>query len=126
MINPLKKWKRGDYCIAKFTDKKFYRARIIETPEGKISINPSLFRYVSSIVTETNGLYDVVFVDYGNWDRVALTDIRTLLPKFATLTAQAIPCSLTEVSRLNKLAMIDCLNDRRYLEVILGLIIQRP
>jgi len=34
MSDPSKKWKHGEYCIAKFTDNAFYRARIIETPEG--------------------------------------------------------------------------------------------
>ena len=52
------------------------------------------------IVTKTPDLYDVVFLDYGNWNKVALSDIHTLQPEFATLTAQAIPCSLTKVNRL--------------------------
>jgi hypothetical protein len=35
MPNPSLSWKRGDYCIAKYTDNEFYRGRIIEVPEGK-------------------------------------------------------------------------------------------
>ncbi|CAF4195545.1 unnamed protein product [Adineta steineri] len=75
--NPLK-WKSGDYCIAKFKDNNFYRARIIEIDEKK---NPAD--------------YHIVFVDYGNWDTVSEHDIHLLLPQFAVLTAQAIACSLT-------------------------------
>lgn len=43
--------------------------------------------------------YDVLFVDFGNWDRVTLTDIHILKREFAILPAQAIPCSLTRVNR---------------------------
>ncbi len=48
-------------------------------------------------MTKTPNLYDVVYLDFGNWDKVASTDLHTLLPKFAILTAQAVPCSLTKV-----------------------------
>jgi len=50
-------------------------------------------------VTKTRDLYDVLYLDFGNWDKVASTDIHSLLPKFATLPAQAIACSLTKVNR---------------------------
>ncbi|CAF1551471.1 unnamed protein product, partial [Rotaria sordida] len=33
ITNALSSWKRGDYCIAKYKDNKFYRARIIEVPQ---------------------------------------------------------------------------------------------
>jgi len=36
MPNPSRSWKRGDYCIAKWNNGEFYRARIIEVPEGTI------------------------------------------------------------------------------------------
>jgi hypothetical protein len=48
IADPSIKWKRGDYCIAKYTDKEFYRARIVETPEGKMKIYSSLFSMLSS------------------------------------------------------------------------------
>ncbi len=50
-------------------------------------------------MTKTADVYDVVFLDFGNWTKVATVDIHLLLPKFATLPAQAIPCSLTKVDR---------------------------
>ncbi|UJR14738.1 hypothetical protein I4U23_001730 [Adineta vaga] len=74
-------WKRGDYCIAKFSDDdNFYRARIIEVPKGPRPIRS----------------YDVVFIDYGNWEVVNVADIHILLPEFASLPAQAIACSLNK------------------------------
>jgi hypothetical protein len=42
MNNPL--WKRGEYCIAKYTDNQFYRGRIIEVPIGKTVIYARLQR----------------------------------------------------------------------------------
>ena len=38
MANRSTSWKRGDYCIAKYNDDQFYRARIIETPKSKTKI----------------------------------------------------------------------------------------
>ncbi len=61
---------------------------------SNFSINVFFF-----LVTKTPNLYDVVFVDFGNWNKVASTDIHVLLPKFAMLTAQAIPCSLAKVNK---------------------------
>jgi len=54
-------------------------------------------------VTETPDLYGVVFLDFGNWDKVALTDIHILLRQFSILTAQAIPCSLNKVNKFSKI-----------------------
>lgn len=50
-------------------------------------------------MTKIPNTFDVVFLDYGNWDRVASTDIHTILRRFAILPAQAIPCSLTKVNK---------------------------
>ena len=36
MPNPSGKWDRGEYCVAKFKDGKFYRARIAAIPESRI------------------------------------------------------------------------------------------
>jgi hypothetical protein len=42
--DPSIKWKRGDYCIAKYyKDNEFYRARIVEVPEGKMKPYTSFF-----------------------------------------------------------------------------------
>jgi hypothetical protein len=51
--------------------------------------------------TDWSNLYDVVYLDYGNCSKVVLTDIYPLLPKFARLPAQAVPCSLTKVNRFS-------------------------
>ncbi|CAF1582301.1 unnamed protein product [Adineta ricciae] len=76
--NDLVEWKPGDYCVAKFTDNMYYRARIVNVSQsGK-------------------KLYDVVYLDYGNWHPVAKSDIHPLLPRFASLPAQGIACSLTK------------------------------
>ena len=32
--NDLVEWKPGDYCVAKFTDNMYYRARIINVPQS--------------------------------------------------------------------------------------------
>ena len=75
--------------------------------------------------TKTPDLYDVVYLDFGNWTKVLIADIHPLLPKFATLSAQAVPCSLTKVNRFHNLNIIYFFNFRLYLEVALGLNIQK-
>ena len=125
MTNPSISWKRGDYCIAKYNDNEFYRARIIEVPKSKIKIYTKFFYMSVFLVTKTPDLYDVVYLDFGNWNKVASTDIHILLRKFSILTAQAIPCSLTKVNKFSKLILIYFRNFRVYLEVVLGLIIQK-
>lgn len=52
------------------------------------------------LVLKAPDSYDVVFLDFGNWDTVPTVDIHLLLPEFATLSAQAVPCSLTKVNRI--------------------------
>ncbi|CAM2720789.1 unnamed protein product [Rotaria socialis] len=76
--NTSSSWERGDYCIVKYNDGQFYRSRIIATPEENKTINS----------------YDVVYIDYGNWNKVRPTDIHSIERKFTTFPAQAIPCSL--------------------------------
>ena len=68
----------------------------------KVNCRDCSFFFFDLSLAETKNpeTYDVVFLDFGNWDRVALTDIHILKREFATLTAQAIPCSLTRVNRL--------------------------
>lgn len=48
MTDPSVKWKRGDYCIAKYKDNRYYRARIIEVPEGKMKTYTTFFCMFSS------------------------------------------------------------------------------
>ncbi|CAF4241079.1 unnamed protein product [Rotaria sordida] len=47
-------------------------------------------------MTKTANFYDIVYVDHGNWDKVASSNIYPILSKFANLSAQAIPCSLAK------------------------------
>ncbi|CAF2854258.1 unnamed protein product [Rotaria sp. Silwood2] len=97
-------WKRGDYCIAKYTkDNQFYRARIIEVPQ----------------MTKTDNLYDVVYLDYGNWSKVSSTDIYPILPKFACLPAQAVPCSLAKTLPLNGTWCSDPTATKLFEEIVL-------
>ncbi|CAF1418150.1 unnamed protein product [Rotaria magnacalcarata] len=83
--NTLSSWKRGDYCIVKYNDGEFYRARIIAAPKENKTINS----------------YDVVYIDYGNWNQVPSTDIRSIERKFTDFPAQAIPCSLHKSLPIN-------------------------
>jgi hypothetical protein len=46
------------------------------------------------------GFYDVVFIDYGNCCKIAVTDIHPLKPEYVTLPAQALPCTLSGVSHM--------------------------
>uniref|UniRef100_H3B3S4 Tudor domain containing 15 n=1 Tax=Latimeria chalumnae TaxID=7897 RepID=H3B3S4_LATCH len=63
-------------CVARDTkDCKWYRASVV--------------KYVPSAKK-----YDVMFVDYGNQERVSLKDLRSIEPKFLLLESQAFRCSL--------------------------------
>ena len=64
--------------------------------------------------------YDVVFLDYGNWDRVAFTDIHILQRKFASQPAQAIACSLTKVNHSKNWKFIYFFNSRVYQSVMVA------
>lgn len=80
------KWKRGQYCVAKFdVDQQFYRARIVEPVKQRFESN------------ENPTIYTVVYIDFGNRADVALHNIHCLERDFVHLRAQAIPCSLSEV-----------------------------
>ncbi|CAF3662030.1 unnamed protein product [Rotaria sp. Silwood1] len=85
-INASSSWKYGDYCIVKYTkDNQFYRARIIAVPQ----------------MTNIANKYDVVYLDYGNWEKVDSINIYPIRRKFTFLPAQAVPCSLAKALPYN-------------------------
>ncbi|CAF3729709.1 unnamed protein product [Rotaria sp. Silwood1] len=85
-INASSSWKYGDYCIVKYTkDNQFYRARIIAVPQ----------------MTNIANKYDVVYLDYGNWEKVDSINIYPIRRKFTFLPAQAVPCSLAKTLPYN-------------------------
>ncbi|XP_064597799.1 uncharacterized protein LOC135464225 isoform X2 [Liolophura sinensis] len=66
----------GDYCVAKYTaDNTWCRARILQYVPGTDTV-------------------DVLFVDYGNEEQIALQSIRQLNPKLSFHPAQSIKCEL--------------------------------
>lgn len=69
----------GDPCCAKFSeDDCWYRAEVIDVSlSGKVTVQ---------------------FVDYGNSEAVAKSNIRHLLPQFSELPRQAIECSLNRIT----------------------------
>ncbi|KAM4771220.1 tudor domain-containing protein 15 [Rhinophrynus dorsalis] len=64
-------------CVAKNCNGKFYRAAVINK------------------VSEKD--IDLIFVDYGNIERVSLSDLRGIKPQFLNLEGQAFRCSLNSV-----------------------------
>ena len=73
--------KAGDLVSAKFSDGAWYRAKI---------------RRSSPLKKEA----EVTFIDYGNQDTVAFTNIRPLDPKFRSLPGQAHEARLRQISFL--------------------------
>ncbi|CAM4640008.1 tudor domain-containing protein 15 [Lepidochelys kempii] len=66
-------------CVAKHSkDGKWYRASFLK----QVSRNE----------------VDVIFVDYGNQERVLLKDLQAILPDFLTLENQAFTCSLKNIN----------------------------
>ncbi|XP_074845088.1 tudor domain-containing protein 15 [Carettochelys insculpta] len=66
-------------CVAKHSkDGKWYRAAVLK----QVSKNE----------------VDVLFVDYGNQERVFLKDLQAVLPDFLTLESQAFRCSLKNIN----------------------------
>lgn len=70
--------KGGDLVSAKFSDGAWYRAKI---------------RRASPIKKEA----EVTFIDYGNQDTIAFSNIRPLDPKFRSLPGQAHDARLRSV-----------------------------
>lgn len=59
-----------------------------------VNYDLSVYIFVEKHATEV----DVLYVDYGNRERVKVTQLRTLPENFKTLPAQAICCALAEVN----------------------------
>ncbi|TFK00874.1 centromere protein W [Platysternon megacephalum] len=97
--------RRGDYCIAKFVDGEWYRARV-EKVESPARVH-------------------IFYIDYGNKETLPSTRLGTLPPAFSTriLPAQAIeykfafiqvPQDITEYLNAQELAKTNRLNLWRY------------
>ncbi|XP_067400805.1 tudor domain-containing protein 15 [Emydura macquarii macquarii] len=70
-------------CVAKHSkDGKWYRAAVLK----QVSKNE----------------VDVIFVDYGNQERVLLKDLQAVLPDFLTFESQAFRCRLKNVNGLSQ------------------------
>ena len=77
-----KSWQPGRFVAAQFSeDDQWYRALILSV--------------------ECEGA-KVLFVDYGNEDVISFSRIRELFSRFTSIAAQAVPCSLAEVSPSSK------------------------
>ena len=78
--DPLPSLSPGELILAQFsTDQKWYRAQVV-------SFDPTASGNVGST--------EVLFVDYGNCERVPLMNTRRLPSGFLTLPKQSITCSL--------------------------------
>ena len=65
-------------------------------PKGKSSRCKEKKKFVFS-VTKVADCYDVVYLDYGNYEKVPDVLLHELEAEFSLLTAQAVPCSLSKV-----------------------------
>lgn len=82
--------KVGMFCCACFTtDDCWYRARIIA-----IHLSPCTVMEGISV--------DVIYVDYGNRERIPVSRLRPLHPRFMTDPAQAVCCRLARVKPSGK------------------------
>nr|XP_025044879.1 tudor domain-containing protein 15 isoform X1 [Pelodiscus sinensis] len=71
-------------CVAKHSkDGKWYRATVLK----QVSKNEA----------------DVIFVDYGNQERVLLKDLQAILPDFLALESQAFRCSLKVINESSQI-----------------------
>ncbi|XP_013063058.2 tudor domain-containing protein 1-like [Biomphalaria glabrata] len=104
---PLKNPSVGGLCAAKFSqDESWYRARLIDILNSSTAM--------------------VQFIDFGNCEEVALSELRVLNAEFRTQSAQAIPCCisgyetekvLANMETLQKLK-VDLLDKQLYLKVV--------
>ncbi|XP_038076569.1 RING finger protein 17-like isoform X2 [Patiria miniata] len=70
--------KKGAICVAHFTeDRQWSRAEIVDLPG--------------------NQEVDVLYVDYGNYERIHVSNLRKISKKFLKLCVQALPCSLVDI-----------------------------
>ncbi|XP_063953673.1 uncharacterized protein LOC129256801 isoform X2 [Lytechinus pictus] len=84
--------KVGMYCCACFTnDDCWYRARIIA-----IHLSPTS-------LSEAVGIHvDVIYIDYGNRERIPVSRLCPLHPRFTSDPAQAVCCKLARVKPTGK------------------------
>ncbi|XP_067684612.1 tudor domain-containing protein 1-like isoform X2 [Haliotis asinina] len=78
----------GMLCLSQFTDKCYYRAKVIEVR-----------------VNQANMDCNVIYVDYGNYECVKPSSLLQLPASLATLPSQAIFCSLSGLCPVNKLGV---------------------
>eukprot|EP00057_Strongylocentrotus_purpuratus_P024429 XP_011678903.1 PREDICTED: uncharacterized protein LOC100892150 isoform X2 [Strongylocentrotus purpuratus] len=84
--------KVGMYCCACFTnDDCWYRARIIA-----IHLSPT------SVLEGVGVHVDVIYIDYGNRERIPDSRLRPLHPRFMSDSAQAVCCKLARVKPTGK------------------------
>ena len=70
--------REGELCCAKFSeDGEWYRAEIKDIADGDVA--------------------NVLFVDFGNMDEIAYSELKELKPEFHELSPQAYPCRLKGV-----------------------------
>ncbi|XP_022081724.1 RING finger protein 17-like isoform X2 [Acanthaster planci] len=70
--------KKGTICVAHFSeDNQWSRAEIVDLPGSQ--------------------QVDVLYVDYGNYERVHCSKLRKISKKFLKLCMQALPCSLADI-----------------------------
>ncbi|XP_071507169.1 uncharacterized protein [Diadema antillarum] len=80
--------KVGMYCCACFTeDDNWYRARVIA-----IHLHPS-----SDGKAEETCMVDIIYMDYGNRERIPNSRLRPLHPRFMKIPAKAVCCRLSKV-----------------------------
>ncbi|XP_046582316.1 uncharacterized protein LOC124289727 [Haliotis rubra] len=78
----------GMLCLSQFTDKFYYRAKVIEVR-----------------VNEADMDCNVIYVDYGNYECVKPSSLLQLPASLSTLPSQAIFCSLSGLCPVNKLGV---------------------
>jgi hypothetical protein len=82
MLVPLQSLSIGDFGVARFDDDQcWYRARVL--------------------ISEENDYIQIVYIDFGNIELKKKDQFFPLDSKFAVLPAQAIACTLSEVSSDN-------------------------
>ncbi|XP_071137588.1 RING finger protein 17-like isoform X1 [Mytilus edulis] len=82
-----KKLARGDMVLSKFKDDKWYRARVRDVNEGN---------------TNKSTMVEVLYIDFGNSQKVPLDRIRTIQPKHSKQPELLIECCLHDIRPANE------------------------
>ncbi|XP_038066428.1 uncharacterized protein LOC119736483 [Patiria miniata] len=81
----------GTFCCACFTeDNSWYRARVVGIQDHASGQPLNLDNPAGIIV-------DVIYVDYGNREKLNLTRVRVINPAFTKLPAQSFCCSMAKI-----------------------------